>query len=118
MDAKLLGGIAVGAAAMFVCGPAAGSAGSGPSQAGGGSATATVPRDPKSVRVAGLFVPGSPQAKKVEAAVLAAGATWLGAEQEFESFSAETVASITVLAAQKITGEKLGRNYTRLTSLE
>jgi hypothetical protein len=116
MDAKLATGIAAGALVMHICGPVAGSGGRSQPQAAT-SATAEL-RDARSVRVAGLFPSGSPQAKKVEAAVLAAGATWLGTEETFESFSDETLASITVLAAQKINGENLGRNYSKLTSLE
>ena len=116
MDAKLLGGIAAGALGMYVCGPTFSAA--APKQPAGRGSTTATPRDAKSVRVAGLFTPGSPQAVKVEAAVLAAGATWLGAEEEFESFSDEAVGSMTVLAAQKVSGEKLGRNYSKLTDLE
>jgi phosphoglycerate dehydrogenase-like enzyme len=91
---------------------------SGASATAAATAAAGEPRDPKAVRVAGLSVPGSPQAKKVEEAVIAAGATWLGAFEEFERFTDEALASATVIAAQKINGEKLGRNWEKLSALE
>ena len=122
MDARgVLGGVVVGALGMYACGPPATS--SGPTAADAepsSSSSSSTPRrrDLRTVCVAGLFVPGSPQALRVEAAVRDAGATWLGAEEEFESFSDETLARVTVLAAQKVNGEKLGRNWAKLTSLE
>ena len=71
-----------------------------------------------SIKFAAITTPGGDVAKKLEAAAKAAGVQWLGAHEDFDGFSDAELASIEVLAGHKLNGAKLGKAWSKLTSLK
>jgi phosphoglycerate dehydrogenase-like enzyme len=134
LDTRLGAGALLGAAAMYFCGPSQGSVREQrrkqqqqQQQHGGGSSLSSSSSSPRyrqptavagSVCVAALLPKGSAAATKVEAAVVSAGAAFLGAEDDFDKFEDGVLARVDVLFGHGLTGEKLGRSWEKLPQLQ